>query len=207
MSETLPERCERYRRERDAAQDELDDLQKEVQEYRSRNLRLEQRYKRVDRQLRYTKLALKGERSAVQRARQNFAAIDRQRSPVPTAMPSALAKMRDTMVAVTATAASCAAVKAADAAGEQQPGAGAVQGPSEDAPSSEDGRASAQSLSLIGARGSLQEGTLSMSNVKRLRSGTPKPTRRGGRRTQHRSQGAVISEVGQEWVCFALCLF
>ena len=66
MSETLRERCERYRRERDAALDAVDDLQNEVQEYRSRNLRLEQRYKRVDRQLRYTKLALKGERSAVQ---------------------------------------------------------------------------------------------------------------------------------------------
>ena len=169
MSETLRERCERYRRERDAALDEVDDLQNEVQEYRSRNLRLEQRYKRVDGQLRYTKLALKGERSAVQRARQKFAAIDRQRSQVPAAMGSALTKMRDAMVAVTAAAASCAAVEAADAAGEQQASAGAVQGPSKDAPSSEEGPTSAQSLSLItGARGLSPERTPSMSSVRRL---------------------------------------
>ena len=45
MSETLRERCERYRRERDAALDEVDNLQNEVQEYRSHNLQLEQRYK------------------------------------------------------------------------------------------------------------------------------------------------------------------
>ena len=166
----------------------MDDLQNEVQEYSSRNLRLEQRYKRVDRQLRYTKLAVKGEHSAVQRARQRFAAIDRQRAQVPTAIASALTKMRDAMVAVTAAAASCAAVEAADAAGEQQASSGAVQGPSKDAPSSEEGPASAQSLSLItGARGPFAERTPSMSGVRRLRSGTPKPMCRGGRRAQHRS--------------------
>ena len=188
MSATLRERCERYRKELDAALNDVEDLQNEVQEYRSCNLRLEQRYKRVDCQLRYTKLALKGERSAVQRARQKFAAIDRQRALVPTAMASALTKMRDALVAVTARAASCTAVEAADVAGEQQASAGAVQGPSKDAPSSKEGPASAQSLSSItGARGLFPDRTPPMSSISRLRSGTPKPTRRGGRRAQHRS--------------------
>ena len=187
MSETLRERCERYRRERDAALDDVDNLQSEVQECRSRNLRLEQRLKRLDRQLRCTKLALKGERSAVQQARQKFAAIDRQPAQVPTAMANALTQMQNAMVAVTTAAASCAAVEAVDAAGEQQPSASAVWGPSKDAPSSEDGPASAQNLSLTGTRGSDQEKTPSMCSVRRLRSGTPGPTRRVGRRAQHRS--------------------
>ena len=107
MSEMLRERYDRYGRERDTTLDEADDLQNDVQEYKSCNLRLEQRYKRVDRQLRYIKLALKGERRAIQAASQKFTAIDRQRSEVPTAMASALLKMRDAMVAVTGEAASC----------------------------------------------------------------------------------------------------
>ena len=47
---------------------------------------------------------------------------------MPTAMASALLKMRDAMVALTATAASCAAVKAADATSDNSQDLAMIKG-------------------------------------------------------------------------------